>query len=105
MLFYHIVHSYFHTKLHVVRKCLKTSEVDDQAPPTMSIRAVAFAELLHTYHKGYILWPCQNCEALSYLLDDINIRFDNRSYRQIICIPMGTNCVPLVADLFLFATL
>ena len=23
-------------------------------------------------------------------------------YRQIVCIPMGTNCAPLVADLFLF---
>ena len=53
--------------------------------------------------KNYNLWSCQNvCEALVYLLDDIFIRFGSKLYRQIIGIPMGTNCVPLVADLFLF---
>ena len=42
------------------------------------------------------------CEALTYLLDNIYIRFGTNSYRQIVGIPMGTNCTPLVADLFLF---
>ena len=42
------------------------------------------------------------CDALHYLLDNIFIRFDSKLYRQIVGIPMGTNCVPLVADLFLF---
>ena len=41
-------------------------------------------------------------EALIYLLDNIYIRFGTRLYRQIVGIPMGTNCAPLVADLFLF---
>ena len=42
------------------------------------------------------------CEASIYLLDNIYIRFDTKLYRQIVGIPMGTNCAPLVADLFLF---
>ena len=42
------------------------------------------------------------CEALIYLLDNIYIRFGAKLYRQIVGIPMGTNCAPLVADLFLF---
>ena len=42
------------------------------------------------------------CEALTFLLDNIYIRFGSKLYRQIVGIPMGTNCVPLVADLFLF---
>ena len=42
------------------------------------------------------------CDALSYLLDNIYIRFGNKKYRQIVGIPMGTNCAPFVADLFLF---
>ena len=42
------------------------------------------------------------CEALIYLLDNIYIRFGTKLYRQIIGIPMGTNCAPLVADLLLF---
>ena len=54
-------------------------------------------------YKSYNLWSCQNvCEALVYLLDNIFIRFGTKLYRQIIGIPMCTNCAPLVADLFLF---
>ena len=48
-----------------------------------------------------VLWSCQNvCDALSFLLDNIYIRFETKLYRQIVGIPMGTNCAPLVADLF-----
>ena len=55
------------------------------------------------HYKGYQLWSCQNvCDALSFLLDNIYIRFGTKLYRQIVGIPMGTNCAPLVADLFLF---
>ena len=42
------------------------------------------------------------CEALIYILDNIYIRFGTKLYRQIVGISMGTNCAPLVADLFLF---
>ena len=53
--------------------------------------------------KRYKLWSCQKmCDALHYLLDKIFIRFGSKLYRQIVGIPMGTNCDPLVADLFLF---
>ena len=51
----------------------------------------------------YTLWSCQNvCDALSYLLDNIYIRFGTKLYRQIVGIPMGTICAPFVADLFLY---
>ena len=36
------------------------------------------------------------------MLDNIFIRFGTKLYRQVVGIPMGTNCAPLVADLFLF---
>ena len=53
--------------------------------------------------KRYKLWSCQKmCDALHYLLDNIFIRLGPKLYRQIVGIPMGTNCAPLVADLFLF---
>ena len=35
-------------------------------------------------------------------MDNIYIRFGTKLYRQIVGIPMGTNCAPLVPDLFLF---
>ena len=41
-------------------------------------------------------------DSLSFLLDNIYIRFGTNLYRQIVGIPMGTDCAPLVADLFLF---
>ena len=42
------------------------------------------------------------CETLTFLLDNIYIRFGTKLFRQIVGIPMGTYCAPLVADLFLF---
>ena len=51
--------------------------------------------------KNYNLLSCQKvCEALTLLLDNIYIRFGSKLYRQIVGIPMSTNCAPLVADLF-----
>ena len=40
------------------------------------------------------------CEALTFLLDNIYIRFGTKVFGQIVGILMGTNCAPL--DLFLF---
>jgi hypothetical protein len=54
-------------------------------------------------YKGYHNWTNEEvCQALVFLLDNIFVRFGQKIYRQEIGIPMGTNCAPLVADLFLF---
>ena len=54
-------------------------------------------------HKKFHAWSCQNvCDALTFLLDNIFIQFGTKLYRQVVGIPMGTNCAPLVAGLFLF---
>ena len=53
--------------------------------------------------KRFKLWSCQKvCDALHYLLNNIFIRFGSKLYRQFVGIPMGTNCAPLVTNLFLF---
>ena len=65
-----------------------------------NVRNASFASEVH---KNYTLWACQKvCEALTFLLDNIYIRFGTKLFRQSVGIPMGTNCAPLVADLFLF---
>ena len=53
-------------------------------------------------HKNMIygLVKSDRCTFLSS--GNINIRFGSKLYRQNVEIQMGTNCVPLVADLFLF---
>ena len=49
-------------------------------------------------HRNYTLWSCQKvCEDLTFLLDNIDIRFGTKLFRQIV-----VNCALLVADLFLF---
>ena len=39
--------------------------------------------------------------AIDFLTDNIYVRFGSSVFRQVISIPMGTNSVPLLADLFL----
>ena len=47
----------------------------------------------------YTLWSCQNvCDALYYILDI----FGTKLYKQMLGIPMSTNCAPLLAALFLY---
>ena len=41
-------------------------------------------------------------DVLTILLDNIFIRFGTKLYKQVVRIPMGTNCASLVVDLFLF---
>ena len=53
--------------------------------------------------KKYNAWSCHNvCDALTFLLNNMFIQFGTKLYRQVVGIPMGTNCAPLIADLFLF---
>ena len=40
---------------------------------------------------------------LEFLVDNIFVVFAGKVFQQIIGIPMGTNCVPLLADLFLYS--
>ena len=40
---------------------------------------------------------------IEFLIDNIFVQFGGRLFRQVIRIPMGTNCAPLLADLFLYS--
>ena len=42
------------------------------------------------------------CDALTFLLDNIFYSIGTKLYKQVVEMPIGTNCAPLVADLFLF---
>ena len=43
------------------------------------------------------------CKMIEFLIDNIFVQFGWRLFRQVIGIPMGTNCAPLLADLFLYS--
>ena len=42
-------------------------------------------------------------KMLEYLIDNIFVEFGGRTFQQTIGIPMGTNCAPLLVDLFLYS--
>ena len=39
------------------------------------------------------------CKMIEFLFDNIFVQFGGCLFRQVIEIPMGTNCAPLLADL------
>ena len=43
------------------------------------------------------------CKMIEFLVDNIYVRFGEQLFRQMVGIPMGTNCAPLLADLFLYS--
>ena len=43
------------------------------------------------------------CEMIEFLIDNIFVQFGGHLFCQVIGIPMGTNCAPLLADLFLYS--
>ena len=54
-------------------------------------------------YDSYKCWSCAElCEAFNFLMANIYVQFDGIVYQQIVGIPMGTNCAPLIADLFLY---
>ena len=44
-----------------------------------------------------------NCKMIEFLVDYAYVRFGGQLFRQMVGIPMGTNCAPLLADLFLYS--
>jgi len=54
-------------------------------------------------HTGYKTKYTENdiANMINFLTDNIFIEFGGRIFQQTVGIPMGTNCAPLLADLFL----
>ena len=63
------------------------------------------------YKDTYFVWDHSDApqkysdviKMLEYLIDNIFVEFGGRIFQQTIGIPMGTNCAPLLADLFLYS--
>ena len=43
------------------------------------------------------------CQIIDFLIDNIYVKIGNHLFRQCIGVPMGTNCAPLFANLFLYS--
>ena len=54
-------------------------------------------------YDSYKCWTCAGlCEAFSFLMESIYVQLEGMVYQEIVGIPMGTICAPLIADLVLF---
>ncbi len=51
--------------------------------------------MLHSTQTEFI-------QAFTFLIDNIYVKFGDNIYCQILSIPMGTECPPLLADLYLY---
>ena len=56
-----------------------------------------------TDNNGSLARSSRICSMIDFLIADIFVQFGGRLFRQVTGIPMGTNCAPLLADLFLYS--
>ena len=77
----------------IFKLCIMIVHTLKCAPPILCTFDI-FLYLKGVEHtKIFKLLSCQKVrDALHYLLDNIFIRFGSKLYRQIVGIPMGTNC-------------
>ena len=89
--------------LYVSYLCLNCSKF------IFKILCFIFDPFVHTYFiRDHSDAPQKYSDAdvikmLEYLIDNIFVEFGGRIFQQTIGIPMGTNCAPLLADLFLYS--
>ena len=68
-------------------------------------RKLCFVKYLKRYEKVTERLRNNNdiCKMIEFLVDNIYVRFGGQLFRQMVGIPMGTNCALLLADLFLYS--
>ena len=83
--------------------CLLLPGVSTESQKRTSVLQTKRAFLTNKKYDSYKCWTCAElCEAFTFLMENIYVQFEGMVYQQIVGIPMGTNCAPLIADLFLF---
>ena len=67
--------------------------------------SVRYTHIKVTRAQGYFTHDTADniCKMIEFLIDNIFVQFGGHLFRQVIGIPMGTNCAPLLADLFLYS--
>ena len=61
------------------------------------------ATLCSNKNSGFSLSTNQLLECINFIIDQSFIMYKGKVYRQRVGIPMGTNCAPYLANLFLYA--
>ena len=83
--------------------CLLLTSVSTESRKLTSVLQTKRAFFSNKKYDSYKCWTCAElCEAFSFLMENIYVQYESIVNQQIVRIPMGTNCAPLIADLFLF---
>ena len=83
--------------------CLWSTGVSTESQNLTSVLHLRQDFFSNKKYDSYRCWSCAElCEAFTFLMENIYVQFDGMVYQQIVGIPMGTNCAPLIADLFLY---
>jgi hypothetical protein len=54
----------------------------------------------HNSNSPYKYSEADIKDMIGFLVDNINVLSGDQVFQQSICIPMGTNCAPLLVDLY-----
>lgn len=90
-----------HVKLKFALKQIITSVMSKDSYSVMNCNASRAFLSSETNTKYLSLDAKELCTLVCYLIDNIYVKFGPHLFRQTIGIPMGTDCAPLLADLFL----
>ena len=83
--------------------CLLSTGVSTESQKRTSVFQLRQVFFSNKKYDSYKCWSCTElCEAFTFLMENIYVQFDGMVYQQIVAIPMGVNCAPLIADLFLY---
>ena len=83
--------------------CLLSTGVSTESQKRTSVLQIRQGFISNKKYDSYKCWSCAElCEAFTFLMENIYVQFDGMVYQQIVGIPMGTNCAPLITDLFLY---
>ena len=83
--------------------CLLLNGVSTESQKLTSVRQIRRFFFSNKKNDSYTCWTCTElCEAFTFLMETTYVQFDGMVYQQIVGISMGTNCAPLIADLFLY---
>ena len=83
--------------------CLLSTGVSTESQKRTSVLQLRQCFFSNKKYDSCKCWSCTElCEAFTFLMENIYVQFDGMVYQQMVGIPMGTNCAPLIADLFLY---
>ena len=77
--------------------CLLSTGVSTESHKRTSVLQLRQGIFSNKKYDSYKCWSCAElCEAFTFLMGNIYAQFDDMVYKQIVGMPVGTNCTPIL---------